>query len=569
MRSLARLALALVLFAAGLLLPTRAHAAMMPHYDMVSLALEADAIVRGRVVGERRQDQWTTFKKIEIVRAYKGPLKVGDRIELSYDLYSMRPIFEGIGPSDAGRPELGPDIVFFLETGRRGRVFMVGGPPVWQPHGNPLVGDAGSVDPTSISWSVVPSGVRTFLGGKAQRFVQWSNPGGYGPHPQEAEDGDPRAGVDLRGLERAIDRAMSRAGAIEAALEAPDSPARRDRLVELSTFGGDRESSFYDNRAGTHIVETLAQLVDLPRTLLAVSRAHGASVVRAASPFTATALFDAAGNAKSPLPLRLAAIDLLAAQWSELRKEKDAERRVIALMSDPDIRVRTEILRIHPTEKATATMRAAIVRRFTVEPDEGARIALFHAARAREMLADLPRAKEPLMTARRTGDRVAILWADVDDHANWMVADSSRITVTSGSKKTSLPVFGPETSYSNGASGEFRLRVGGTALPAGGEVELRVDLEELNTKRVVSRVIALGALGIDAPAPDPTAGAQEAAPDPGPRAAAEAGTDAAMASARPEQRRCGCATEGDSVGSLAAMIPLLGLVYFARRKRRR
>ncbi|NOU28748.1 MAG: hypothetical protein HOO96_12650 [Polyangiaceae bacterium] len=425
------------------------------------------------------------------------------------------------------------------------------------------------MDPTSIHWSIVPSGVRTFLGGKAQRFVQWSNPGGYGPHPQEAEDGDPRAGLDLRGLERAIDRAMSRAGAIEAALEAPDSPARRDRLVELSTTGGDREGSFYDNRAGTHIVETLAQLVDLPRTLLAVSRAAGASLHRAASPFTARALFDAAGNAKSPLPVRLAAIELLRAQWSELRNEKDADARVIALMGDPEPQVRAAILGVHPTEKATTAMRAAIVRRFRAEPDEGVRIALFHAARAHEMLADLPRAKEPLMTARRTGDRVVILWADVDDHANWMVAGSSRITVTLGGKKTSIPVFGPETSYSNGASGDLGTRMTDPGLETGAAVELRLDLEELNTKRVVSRQFALGTFAAEAPTREPTAGAPQVAPEPTPERVAEAGTDAAMASARPEQRRCGCATEGDGVGSLAAMIPLLGLLYLARRKTRR
>lgn len=572
MRSLARLALALVLFAAGLLLPTRARAAMMPHYDMVSLALEADAIVRGRVVGERRQDQWTTFKKIEIVRAYKGPLNVGDHIELSYDLYAMRPLYEGAEPGDGGRPELAKEIVFFLEAARRGRAFMVGGPPVWQAR-DPLAGDAGKVDPTSIKWWVVPSGVRTFLDGKVQRFVQMNNPGGYSPVPQEAEEGRPgREGLDLAGLEREIDCATARAAQIEAALEAPDSPARRDRLVDLATGGSEgafRTLFFYDNRAGTHIVETLAQLVDLPRTLLAVSRAAGASLHRAASPFTARALFDAAGDAKSPLPVRLAAIDLLRAQWSELRNEKDADGRVIALMGDPEPQIRTAILGVHPTEKATTAMRAAIVRRFRAEPDEGVRIALVHAARAHEMLADLPRAKEPLMSARRTGDRIAILWADVDDRANWMVADSSRITVTSGSKKVSMPLFGPETSYGNGASGDLRTRMEGTALPAGGEVELRVDLEELNTKRVVSRQFALGTFTAEAPTREPTAGASQVAPEPTPEPVAEASTDAAMASARPEQRRCGCATEGDGVGSLAAMIPLLGLVYFARRKTRR
>lgn len=566
MRSLARLALALALFAAGLLTPSRAHAAMMPHYDMVSLALEADAIVRGRVVGERRQDQWTTFKKVEIVRAYKGPLKVGDRVELSYDLYSMRPIFEGAEPMDAGRPELGPDIVFFLSAARRGRVFMVGGPPVWQPRGNILVGDAGNVDPTSIPWSIVSSGIRTFLGGKAQRFVQWSNPGGYGPLPEEAEEGDPRAGLDLAGLERAIERAMTRARAIEAALEAPDSPARRDRLVELSATGGDRGGSFYDNRAGTHIVETLAQLGDLPRTLLAVSRAHGARVERAASPFATKALFDAAADAKAPVPVRLAAIDLLAAQWSELRKEKDAERRVIALMSDPELRVRTEILRIHPTEKATATLRAAIVRRFREEPDEGVRIALVHAARTHEMLAELPRGKEPLIVARRTGDRITIAWADVDGRANWMAADSSRIVVTMGSKKTAMPLFGPETSYSNGAFGELGTRMVDPALEAGAAVELRLDLEQLDTKRVVSRQFALGIFTAEAPTREPTAGPPKVAPDQAPEPLVEAGTEAPMASARPEQRRCGCSTEGDGVGSAAALLPLLALVYFARRK---
>ncbi len=560
MRYPARLALALVLFAAGLLVPMRARAAMMPHYDMVSLALEADAIVRGRVVSERRQDPWTTFKKIEIIRAYKGPLRVGDHIELSYDLYSMRPPFEGAGAADAGRPELGPDIVFFLETGRHGRAFMVGGPPVWQPHGR-LAGDGGNMDPTSIAWSIVPSGMRTFLGGKAQRFVQWGNPGGYGPLPQEAEDGDPQRGLDLRGLERAMEQAMTRSSAIEAALEAPDSPARRDRLVELATTAGDREGAFYDNRAGTHIVETLAQQVDLPRTLLAVSRAAGASVHRAASPFAATALFDAAADTKSPLPVRLAAIELLRAQWSELRNEKDAERRIIALMGDAVPEIRAAMLDVYPTEKATTAMRAAIVRRFQAEPEEGVRIALFHAARSREMLAELPRGKGPMITARRTRDRVTIAWADLDDRANWMVADSSRITVTVAGEKTTLPLFGPETSYSNGASGDLRTRQVRPGFAAGGTVALRLDLEEVNTKRMVSRQFALGTVTIDQPA----YGAPSPGAEPAPRGPEEA-ADAARVAGRPDQRRCGCATEGDGAGSLAAIIPLIALVYLARRR---
>lgn len=554
MRPLARLALAIALFAAAVFLPSRARAAMMPHYDMVSLALEADAIVRGRVVGERRQDQWTTFKTIEIVRAYKGPLKVGDHVELSYDLYSMRPMFEGAGPADAGRPELGPDIVFFLGTARRGRIFMVGGPPIWQPR------QGERLDPTSIKWTIVPSGVRTFLGGKAQQFVQWSNPGGYGPVPQVAEDGsgDPRDGLDLAGLEREIERASASARAIQAALEAADSPSRRDRLVELAAGGGSahEELFFYDNRAGTYIVETLAQLGDMPRTLLAASRARGASLARAASPFASGALFDVAGATKSPLPVRLAAIDLLETQWSELRKETDADSRVITLMRDPEPQIRAAILRVHPTEKASAAMRAAIAQRFVEEPVESVRIALFHAARAHEMLALLPRGKEPLIAARRIRDRITIGWADLDERANWMVADSSRVTVTLGGKTTSLPVFGEETSYSNGASGELAMRITDPALVAG-KVELHLDLEDLGTKRVVRRVLALDA----PPAVDAPAAANGGA------TFQDAGSDAVVVPMRPAQRRCGCATEGEGPASAAALLPLLAVVYLARRRR--
>lgn len=528
---------------------------MMPHYDMVSLALEADAIVRGRVVGERRQDQWTTFKTIEIVRAYKGPLKVGDRVELSYDLYSMRPIFEGAEPADAGRPELGPDIVFFLASGRRGRMFMVGGPPIWQPRGGE------NLDPASIKWSIVPSGVRTFLGGKAQQFVQWSNPGGYGPVRQEAEDGS-GDGLDLPGLERELDRASARADAIRAALEAPDAPSRRDRLVELAAGGESAEEEemfFYDNRAGTYIVETLAQLEDLPRTLLAASRARGASLARAASPFASSALFDVAAASRWALPVRLAAIALLETQWSELRKEKDSDRRVIGLMSDPEPQVRAAILRVHPTETASPAMRAALVQRFVAEPDEGVRIALFHAARAHDLLAQLPRGREPLIAARRTRDRVTMAWADVDDHADWMVADSSRIVVKRGTETTSLPVFGPDTSYSNGASGELRTRITAPLRAARGDVELRVDLEDLRTKRVVRRVIALGAL--DAPGVEATAPSSAA-----PAALGDAGGAAPTVAARPEPRRCGCATDGERPGAWAGLLPLLALVYLARRR---
>ena len=563
------LLVAFSLVLAGLLIPRAAGAAMMFHHDLTSLALDADAIVRGHVVGERRQDEWTTFKVIAVDRSYKGPLAAGARIELSYDLYSMRPFAEGWGGQpDAGPPAvLGTDLVFFLRRHKPA------------PYEVARLVEAG-VDPKADRWFILSSGLRTFLNGKAQRFEQWNNPGGFVPVPQGRDPydlyGDPRGGepLDSAGLDREIASALQRANELLTALDSADGPSRRRRLVELAgpppedASRGTTLFGFYSNSASKRIVEALAKTGDIAVTLEALARASGVATFGLRHEFSPVAVLDAAANAKLPLSSRLAAIGLADGLWSQLRETPSADARVIALMADAEPLVRAASVSLRPTEKATAAMKAAIKARFAIEQDERVRLALFHAADSRDMRTDLqsPPSKMPIVVVTRTRDVVNVAWADLDTRTNWMVADSSSIVVHQGGNRLVETFFGADTSYSNGASGSLRTRIAGAKVS--GNVEVELVLEDLNKHRGrIARRVPLGLFTPASAAEAPAAASGAAVTGASHPPEQPAGDASVPRPTVPRRSGCACTTAGTSTEGPAPAPIVAALLALLRRRR--
>lgn len=529
---------------------------MMQHHDLTSLALEADAIVRAHVVGERRVDQYTTFKTLEIDQSYKGNVAEHSQIELSYGIYSMQKM-DFARHADASVPVLGVDQFFFLKR---------------PDHRHRPAPDAGT-DGVDRDWYIVPSGLRIFLDGQAQRFSQWSNPGGFVPVPQGHDPydlfGDPRGAVSLdrAGLEREIAEAMQRAEHVALVLAADDSPSRRQELVQLAATGLDDElvdtevGGFYSNVVAQRIVTALAETLDLPLTLQALARSRGIPLLYLRHPFTAQQILNAAADKALPLRSRLAALSLAEENlWSDLRKLPGADAAVIALFSDREPAVRIAALDVRPTAEPSAAVKAAIVARFGVERDDQVRLALIQAARTREMSGMLKASRKdlPIVTATRTRDVVRIQYGDRDEALNWIVASSSHLVLRHAGVEQVVNTDEAYVGYSNGSTGYMILRLPKVSDAAPREVELVVTLEEAEKRQPpVTRRFTLGSVSLEARAADLDAGASVASevPTPAPPRAAS---------------RCGCETVGVSGGAGSALLlPLLALASARRRSRRR
>jgi hypothetical protein len=146
--------------------PTRA--ATMDHYDLTSLALQAEAIVVARRIGQRPLGPYDTAVAHRVEAVLAGPLQPGDIVEVSYGALSFElPGRSRLAP-DAGPPVVSDEVILFLEPAGRGRSL----PP-----------DAGA----PLPWWLVPSGLRIFADGLAYRFEQRGNPGPYQPEPQRNE----------------------------------------------------------------------------------------------------------------------------------------------------------------------------------------------------------------------------------------------------------------------------------------------------------------------------------------------------------------------------------------------
>lgn len=343
----------------GLLVPRLAHAMLMPHYDLDSLAFESDAIIAATKVSERKVDEYTTATTLRITRVYTpvipNEIEVGKTLELEYSLYTFGPPWGYDGAEHV--PEVAPEMVFFLSR--------------------PKERSRPGADPRA--WFIVSSGMRIFMDGRLHRFVQMNNPGGFNAVPGERPHGT-RTPFDRVGFDFELQRAVSRAGYVRATLAHPASPARTSRLVALARDPLVGEGG--EDLLGAAILVALGKGGGLDAVLDARAGAprvrafgldHGLSVER---------LVDAAGRATT-LERRLAALSLLLGMGFEMGRAPEIGPKLGKLLSDPERSIRLATLALWFSDNATPKALAdAFVARFAVETDPLVRMSLYTRARA-------------------------------------------------------------------------------------------------------------------------------------------------------------------------------------------
>ncbi|MBS2013605.1 MAG: hypothetical protein JST00_11995 [Deltaproteobacteria bacterium] len=348
-----RALVAAVVAVVTLLLPRGAHALLMPHYDLDSLALASDAVVAATKVGERKVDEYTTMTTLRVTRVYASTvakeLEVGATIELGYSLYSFGPPWG----YDRGErvPEVAPEMVFFIAHPK----------------------DQAGTGVTEPAWFVVSSGMRIFMDGRLHRFVQMNNPGGFNPVPGERPRGSKTA-FDRAGFDVALERAIARAAETRALLAEPASAARTARLVALA-----RDPHPFDrgeDLLGARIIVALGQAKDVDAVLDARAGAPRVAAFGLDHGIALDPLLDAADHA-TPLARRLAALALIEGMGFELGNKANIGPKLAKLLDDPERSIRLATLALWFADRKTPkALSDAIVARFAIEKDPFLRMSL-------------------------------------------------------------------------------------------------------------------------------------------------------------------------------------------------
>jgi hypothetical protein len=416
-----RLVAALVLLLAWWL-PLRAHALLLPEYDLASLVWESNAVVRARWQSARKLDEWTTLVSYRVEKAYAGELKVGDVIE-ALDDYAREPADEW----PRRKPHVVSDevIAFLVRPRDRSRA--------WQ-------------------WECVESGLRIALDGRVQRFHQDSNPGGYGPVPQGPDPwdllGDPRGDVplDWQGFESELAGAMARVERVRAALRGDlrSEAGTRALLETLGPLPEDEapswsgEPGFYVDLVASEAVKALEATGDLTATLEAVARARaGRWHDMGLSSISSGDLARAAGSSKVRVALRRAALSVL--DQRRMSIDEGTRNSLVPLLSDPEVEVRKAALRLYfPPENKR--YRAALEKRMKAETDPG----------AKRLLVDVARRAGLLDAATKAGDWL-LFHAERDRH----VVEATLLFA--GGPRPSFRRIEIEARAEGGASGRMAL----------------------------------------------------------------------------------------------------------------
>ncbi|MCB9565932.1 MAG: hypothetical protein H6710_01685 [Myxococcales bacterium] len=385
-----------------ILAPARpAAAASLPHYDLRSLALQSDAIVRVRIVDE--PDDPSAPITHQIVTSYLGELEVGAELRLPHAGYSSR-----TGSFGEGKRAFDDDAVLFLQRAAEG-------------------------DPSG--WRLTESGLRRCAEGLVYRYQQANNPGPYVSVPQGHDPfdvyGDPRGdpGLSMEEFEVEVLAAIAGAVAIRADLERIDDPAARARLLDRigPAFGDDRDEPTMlvmlaiDDQASLTIIEGLWRAGHREDALAGVDRLrfplgyHGLALD--ADP---SWLLDVAGDPQEPMPLRRGALLLLEHDLDALAPPAALER-LLALLADPDPEIRALAAGIDAAEDTKdPRWRAALIARIRGDEAPRARLALLSALRDATRLdpeydilgaLDLPASTWPIVAARRRGRSFVVEWA--------------------------------------------------------------------------------------------------------------------------------------------------------------
>jgi hypothetical protein len=279
---------------------------MMRHHDLASLALEADAIVVAERTGG--PDEAAVYRVVHVL-AGQG-LRTNDAIAIYQSGYVIDTTGErrwGAGVRvDA---PVSPIAILFLRA---------------------------AIHPSDSAWSLVPSGLRVFAGGRAYRFEQRSNPGPYVAVPQ-GRDPEDLQGVatsvqwDRPQLERAIASAVERADRARAAIAARD-PAQiltllpADPVTDLVDVGW---HGFYEDRIAIRGFDALIAAGEIDAALDVHARTRGLRHFVAG--ISDSELLARAESSSAPLPRRIAALSLLDPLLTD-----DTLRRLIAIAHDAD-----------------------------------------------------------------------------------------------------------------------------------------------------------------------------------------------------------------------------------------
>ena len=292
---------------------TSAHAAMMHHHDLASLAFLSDAVIK-----VERQGAFDRVTRVRITEVYRGSLRAGTNMDLPTSIYRLS--------GSLGGPSIDP--------GRTMIVFLT------QRNG---------------AWTITPSGLRVLdPHGHVQRFVQISNPGPYGVTPQGPDPHDVRdesrrfPPVDLATFEGMLRRAIRRADDVKAALELTDLGARRAAVLRLlpaprSYFFASNPIFFYNDALADKAARVLGDAGDVRGTLEVWSRMYGDRVwSRSVLSNHTTELLAIGTNPSEPEHLRATALRTVF-DAGELPTEPQA-RSILELLDDGSPEVRAAAL---------------------------------------------------------------------------------------------------------------------------------------------------------------------------------------------------------------------------------
>jgi hypothetical protein len=291
-----------------------AHAAMLKHYDLASLALIADVIVMAERTGG--PDEAAEYRVLRVL-AGQG-LRTGEAITINQASYDVPAEPESAWTGERLDGPVEPAAILFLLR-----------PEIHAPwsHSHP-------------SWSLVPSGLRVFVGGRAYRFEQWSNPGGYVAVPQTPESEAPHSVAPAVRLDRVeLERAI--AGAVERAERARAAIAAHDPMQILALLPAEpvdiwknewRDGfGFYQDLIAFRGFEALIAAGEIDAALDVHARTRGLRHF-AARDVSDSDLLARAESGSAPLPRRIAALSLL----DMLPSDDSTPHRLIAIARDAD-----------------------------------------------------------------------------------------------------------------------------------------------------------------------------------------------------------------------------------------
>lgn len=446
------------------LLSAAADARMMRHFDLRSLFIVSDAVVAVRRVAVAQISTHERVTTFEVVKSYAGPLERGARFDV--------PGPTSYAFTDDGTPSASQDVPEALT------LFLV---------------RVKTPQPGAPAWTIVPSGIRMVVDGKARRFEQSSNPGPYVPVLQGR---DPLDVLGLPGGEEPLDadeldgelaRARERAVIAKRALEQDDPTKATPLLLEVIGPGADEPQpaaptttfSFYEDRTAMLAIERLVAHGDIDAVLEGYARANG-GLTLSSNGMTAEDLAAAASQPARSLRLRLAALATLRARSH--RHTEESAQTTAALLRDETPAIRAAAAAALGHGRPVGLVKSALRDAWDSEQDESVLEELLAAANQIDFpLA--PTGKPPVLArALRDRDVVDIAIAFFDARDTWAIT-SARVEITpagagEGEAPRPLELFGEHAAaWGSTKRAGARLRISPDPPLAPGRYDLRLVLQ--------------------------------------------------------------------------------------------